>query len=161
MQVAVNPKQSIEKGKSVRVNPVKEKLNQGSGEVVVTNDVKGNQLYAKEKKIYLDQRKKIEKREDENFKIDVNRNQIYTKESKMYLDQKKLDIREDKTSKKKEPIRRQMTEPGCSGCCGSSNSSDPCGSCDAECCDLFIMILCFPLMMFDDQCDPLTKTKYV
>ena len=103
----------------------------------------------------------MDKREDENFEIDVNRNQLYAKESKMNLDQKKGNIREDKTSKKKEPIRRQMTEPGCSGCCGSSNSSDPCGSCDAECCDLFIMILCFPLMMFDDQGDPLTKAKYV
>ena len=112
--------------------------------------MKGNQLYAKETKIYLDQIKKMDKREDENFKIDVNQNQLYAKESKMYLDQKKLDIREDKTSKKKQPVRRQTTVPGNSGCCGSSNSSDPCGGCDAECCDLFIMILCFPLMMFDD-----------
>ena len=92
----------------------------------------------------------MDKREDENFKIDVNRNQLYAKESKMYLDQRKLDIREDKTSKKQESIRRQTTVPGNSGCCGSSKSGDPCGGCDAECCECAVMILCFPVMMFDD-----------
>ena len=95
------------------VDPVKEKLNQGSGKVVVTNDVKGNQLYAKEEKMHLDQRKKMDIREDKNLKIDVNAyvninqgsgnvvtndvkgNQLYAKERNMYLDQrKKMDVRD-------------------------------------------------------------------
>ena len=53
------------------VDPVKEKLNHGSGKVV-TNDVKGNQqLYAKETKMFLDQKKKMDTREEKNLKIDV------------------------------------------------------------------------------------------
>ena len=60
----------MEKGKSVMVDPVKEKLNHGSGKVV-TNDVKGNQqLYAKETKIYLDQRK-MDTREEKNLKREL------------------------------------------------------------------------------------------
>ena len=60
----------MEKGKSVMLDPVKEKLNHGSGKVV-TNDVKGNQqLYAKETKMCLDQRK-MDTREEKNLKIDV------------------------------------------------------------------------------------------
>ena len=52
------------------VDPVKEKLNHGSGKVV-TNDVKGiQQLYAKETKMCLDQRK-MDTREEKNLKIDV------------------------------------------------------------------------------------------
>ena len=57
----------MDKGKSVMLDPVKEKLNQGklnqrSGKVV-TNDLNGNQLYPKETKEYLHQIKKQEKRE--------------------------------------------------------------------------------------------------
>ena len=60
----------MERGKSVTVDPVKEKLNHGSGKFV-TNDVKGNQqLYAKETKMYLDQRK-MDTRKEKNLKIDV------------------------------------------------------------------------------------------
>ena len=60
----------MEKGKSVTVDPVKEKLNHGSGKVV-TNDVKGNQqLYAKATKMCLDQRK-MDTREEKNLKIHV------------------------------------------------------------------------------------------
>ena len=52
------------------LDPVKEKLNHGSGKVV-TNDVKGNQqLYAKETKIYLDQRK-MDTREEKNLKREL------------------------------------------------------------------------------------------
>ena len=104
----------MDKGKSVMLDPVKEKLDQGSRKVIVTNDVKGNQLYAKETKMLLDQRKKMDIREDKNLKIDVNAyvnlnqgsgnvvindvkgNQLYAKERNMYLDQrKKMDVRED------------------------------------------------------------------
>ena len=141
----------MEKGKLVTVHPDKEKQNQGSGKVVVTKDVKGNQLYAKETKMHLDQRKKMDIREDKNFKIDVNSNLLYAKESKMNLDQRKMDVREDKTLKKQETLIRRKTEedPKPGNCCGSGKSGDPCGGCDAECFDLVIMILCFPAFMFD------------
>ena len=96
-----------------------EKLNQGSGKVV-TNDVNGNNLFDKEQKKY--------------------ENQI-----------KKQEIREEKQLKKQET--REDPNSGNSGCCGSG---DPCGGsgggscfCDAECCDLVILILCCPIMIFD------------
>ena len=87
------------------VDPVKEKLNKGSGKVV-TNDVKGNQLYAKETKMYLDQSKKMDIGEDKNLKIGFNKEELNQgsgkvvtndiNETKVYLDQKKkMDIRED------------------------------------------------------------------
>ena len=120
----------MDKGKSVMLDPVKEKLNQGSGKVA-TNDLNGNQLYHKETKAYLHQIKKQEKRELKQIK-------------------KQETIRRQKTeedAKKQETPRRQKTkEPGNSGCCGSG---DPCSGCDDECVDLCIMILCFPAFMFD------------
>ena len=125
----------MDKGKSVMLDPVKEKLNQekliqGSGKVA-TNDLNGNQLYPKETKEYLHQIKKQEKREAKQIK-------------------KQETIRRQKTeedAKKQESPKRQKTkEPGNSGCCGSG---DPCSGCDDECVDLCIMILCFPAFMFD------------
>ena len=85
------------------VDPDKEKLNG----YIVTNDVKGNHLYAKETKMHLDQRKKMDIREDKNLKIDVNEygkinqgsgknltnkvkgNQLYAEETNIYPDQRK------------------------------------------------------------------------
>ena len=106
------------------VDPVKEKLNhQGNGKVV-TNDLNGNQCYPKETKEYIKQQEKIERRE-----------------------QRKL--------KKQETYERLKEDPnsGNSGCCAPG---DPCGGsgggscfCDAECCDLVILILCCPIMIFD------------
>ena len=76
---------------------------------------------------------------------DLNGNQLYPKETKEYLKQKE--------QIEKRELRKQKTEddPN-SGCC----SGDPCGGsgggscfCDAECCDLVILILCCPIMIFD------------
>ena len=111
----------------------KENLNQGSGKVV-TNDINGN---------------------------------IYNKEMERYEAQKKKQqIREAKQLKRQETYERLKEDPnsGNSGCCAPG---DPCGGsgggscfCDAECCDLVILILCCPIMIFD-QGDPLIEAKYV
>ena len=68
---------------------------------------------------------------------------------------KKQEIREEKQLKKQYSKLKSEDDPnsGNSGCCGSG---DPCGGsgggscfCDAECCDLVILILCCPIMIFD------------
>ena len=134
-------KMDIREDNYLKIDANKLKLNQGSGKVIVTNDVKGNQqLYAKATKMCLDQRK-MDTREEKNLKIDVrelqelqakeltNRRQyeeemarlelrmqeiegeqidvnkeklnqgsgkVDIKEMKVYLDQKKkMDVRED------------------------------------------------------------------
>ena len=79
--------------------------------------------------------------------IDLNSNQLYTEEQKKYeIQKKKMELRENKQ------IRKNETPYNPNSCC----AGDPCGGggggdcfCDAECCDLIILILCCPIMIFD------------